>query len=53
MFTPIETVAALVWAWIGFSEVPEAWTVVGGIIVIAGMVFGTMGRSPAPVGAGT
>lgn len=50
MFTPIETVAASLWAWIGFSEVPEAWTVVGGLIVIAGMLYGTTGRS-APVPA--
>lgn len=47
MFTPIETVAASLWAWIGFSEVPEAWTVVGGVVVIAGMLYGTAGRRPA------
>ena len=44
MFTPIETVAASLWAWIGFSELPEAWTVVGGVIVIGGMLYGTVGR---------
>lgn len=52
MFTPIETVAASLWAWIGFSEVPESWTVVGGVIVIAGMLYGTLGRAPTPSGAG-
>ena len=52
MFTPIETVAASLWAWIGFSEVPEAWTVVGGVVVIAGMLYGTIGRSTVPAGAG-
>ena len=51
MFTPVETVAASLWAWIGFSEVPEAWTVVGGVIVIAGMLYGTVGRRAAPAGA--
>ncbi|MEM7139867.1 MAG: DMT family transporter [Actinomycetota bacterium] len=52
MFTPIETVAAPIWAWIGFAEVPELWTVVGGVIVIAGMLYGTLGRSaPDPVPA--
>lgn len=50
MFTPVETVAASIWAWIGFSEVPEVWTVVGGVIVIAGMLYGTLGRTgPRPV----
>lgn len=50
MFTPVETVAAPIWAWIGFSEVPEIWTVVGGVIVIAGMLYGTLGRTgPRPV----
>lgn len=52
MFTPIETVAASLWAWIGFSEVPESWTVVGGGVVIAGMLYGTTGRPAASVGAG-
>ena len=45
MFTPVETVAATIWAWIGFSEAPESWTVVGGVIVIAGMLYGTLGRN--------
>jgi len=49
MFTPIETVAASLWAWIGFSEVPETWTVVGGVIVIVGMLYGTIGRYRDPV----
>lgn len=52
MFTPVETVAASIWAWIGFSEVPEPWTVVGGVIVIVGMLYGTLGRSvPRPLPA--
>ncbi|MDG2025868.1 MAG: DMT family transporter [Acidimicrobiales bacterium] len=52
MFTPIETVAAPIWAWVGFSEVPEVWTVVGGVIVISGMLYGTLGRpTPDPVTA--
>ncbi len=51
MFTPIETVAASLWAWIGFSEVPEAWTVVGGVVVISGMLYGTLGREPSRAGA--
>lgn len=52
MFTPIETVAASLWAWIGFSEVPEPWTVAGGVVVIAGMLYGTIGRSPVESAAG-
>jgi len=52
MFTPVETVAASLWAWIGFSEAPEQWTVVGGVIVIIGMLYGTTGRSAERVQAG-
>jgi drug/metabolite transporter (DMT)-like permease len=52
MFTPIETVAASLWAWIGFSEVPETWTFVGGVVVIVGMLYGTIGRPAPPLGAG-
>ena len=48
MFAPVETVAASLWAWVGFSEVPAPWTVVGGLIVIAGMLYGTRGRTVVP-----
>ncbi|MFW2332176.1 DMT family transporter [Ilumatobacter sp.] len=43
LFTPIETVAATVWAWMFFSERPTPPTVVGGVIVIAAVVWGTVG----------
>ena len=42
--------AASLWAWIGFSELPEAWTVVGGVIVIGGMLYGTVGRRAGAAG---
>jgi drug/metabolite transporter (DMT)-like permease len=45
LFTPIETVAATAWAWMFFSERPSAQTVVGGVIVIAAVLYGTVGRS--------
>jgi drug/metabolite transporter (DMT)-like permease len=43
LFTPVETVAATAWAWIFFSERPSARTVVGGAIVIAAVLYGTVG----------
>lgn len=43
LFTPIETVAATTWAWIAFSEQPSTTTVVGGLIVIVGVLYGTIG----------
>ena len=43
LFTPVETVAATIWAWAFFSERPTAPTVVGGIIVIAAVLWGTVG----------
>jgi drug/metabolite transporter (DMT)-like permease len=45
LFTPVETAAATTWAWIFFSERPSAQTVVGGLIVIAAVLYGTVGRS--------
>ena len=44
LFSPIETVAATIWALIFFQEVPEAATVAGGLIVILGVLYGTFGR---------
>ena len=42
-FTPIETVAATVWAWLFFSERPTVPTVIGGVIVVAAVLWGTVG----------
>jgi len=42
LFTPVETVAASLWAWLAFSEVPEAGTVFGAAIIIAGVLYGTV-----------
>ncbi len=47
LFTPIETVAATTWAWIAFSERPSASTIVGGLVVIAGVLYGTVGAQSA------
>ncbi len=42
LFTPVETVAASVWAWLAFSEVPKVGTAIGAVIVIAGVLYGTV-----------
>lgn len=42
MFAPVETVAAPLWAWLAFAEVPANTTVVGGVIVLAGMLYATL-----------
>ena len=44
LFVPIETVAATMWAWIVFSEVPTARTFFGGAVVIAAVLWGTFVR---------
>lgn len=44
LFTPVETLAATAWAWIAFSEQPPAQTFVGGAVILAGLVFGTLAR---------
>ena len=48
--TPVETVAATAWAWIFFSERPTTQTVIGGVIVIAAIVWGTIGTRPTSAG---
>jgi drug/metabolite transporter (DMT)-like permease len=44
LFTPVETIAATRWAWLAFSEAPALATMIGGVIVIAGGVYGTIAR---------
>lgn len=41
LFTPIETVAATIWAWVFFNESPVLATYIGGAIVVAAVVWGT------------
>lgn len=43
LFTPVETVAATVWAWVFFSERPSVQTVIGGVVVIGAVLWGTVG----------
>ncbi len=45
LFTPIETLAATTWAWIAFSESPTDATFLGGAVVIAGVLYGTLVQS--------
>ena len=51
LFTPIETVAASTWAWLAFSELPSTATFVGGAVVIAGVLYGTVARLGARASA--
>lgn len=45
LFTPIETIASTLWAWLFLSEAPPTPTVVGGLVVIVSVVYGTRRRS--------
>jgi len=40
LFVPVETVAAIVWAWLFLDETPTALVIVGGLIVIAAVIYG-------------
>jgi len=52
LFTPIETVAASAWGWLAFSEVPAVATWIGGGLILAAVVYGTiLGRHDADLGA--
>lgn len=48
LFAPVETVAATLWAWLAFSEVPTRATVIGGLIIVGAVFYGTFG-SPTRV----
>lgn len=41
LFTPVETVAASVWAWLFFDEAPILTTYIGGAVVLAAVFWGT------------
>lgn len=41
LFAPVETLAATIWAWLFFSEAPAATTVVGGVIIVSAVLWGT------------
>lgn len=43
LFTPVETIAATAWAWIFFAERPSVSTVVGGVLVMGAVLYGTVG----------
>jgi drug/metabolite transporter (DMT)-like permease len=48
LFTPVETVAATAWAWLFLSEAPPTPTVIGGVVVIASVLYGSYRRSGSP-----
>lgn len=49
LFTPVETVAATVWAWLFLAEVPPPATILGGVLVIAAVAYGTRRRRTVEV----
>ncbi len=50
LFAPVETIAATTWAWLFLSETPPPLTVVGGLIVVVAVVYGTTGQPPEATG---
>jgi drug/metabolite transporter (DMT)-like permease len=40
LFASVETIAAIVWAWLFLDETPPMTALVGGIIVIASLIYG-------------
>ena len=41
LFTPTETVAASLWAWLFFGEAPVLATIAGGVIIVSAVLWGT------------
>lgn len=50
LFAPVETIAATTWAWLFLSETPPPLTVIGGLIVVVAVVYGTTGQPPEATG---
>lgn len=48
LFTPVETVAASLWAYLFFSETPPGATYLGGVVVVAAVLWGTWQPRTAP-----
>lgn len=44
LFAPVETIAATTWAWLFLAETPPPLTILGGVIVVAAVVYGTTGQ---------
>ena len=51
LFTPVETIAASLWVWMWFDEVPPTPTFIGGTIVVVAVFYGLTGPA-AEVQAG-
>ena len=47
LFAPVETVAATLWAWLAFSEKPTLATMVGGLVIVGAVFYGTLGSVTA------
>ncbi len=47
LFTPLETIAATAWAWLFLDEAPPQATIIGGLVVLAAVVYGATARTPA------
>jgi len=45
LFTPVETIAASLWAWLAFSEAPPLATWIGGAVVISAVIYGTLAEA--------
>ncbi len=43
LFTPVETIAASMWVWLWFDEVPATPTFIGGAIVVVAVFYGLTG----------
>ncbi len=42
LFAPVETIAASLWGWLFFSEVPATATLIGGVAILGGLLYGTV-----------
>lgn len=48
LFAPLETVLGSLWAFLAFNETPRLATIIGGVIILAGLLWGTWPGAQAP-----
>ncbi len=51
LFAPVETVAGIAWAALFLDELPTIATVLGAVVIVAGMLYGTVLRGSGSSGA--
>ena len=45
LFVPVETIGAIIWAWLFLDEAPPSTALIGGVVVIISLIYGSYRRN--------